>query len=99
MPSKISFPLLQNEFPELFTYQGKDIFDGIMISGKIGKVKPQNHAFQTFLQKFNINPEQAIFIDDTLENIQAAENLNITSIYCRYNNVHSIVTELVNKLN
>lgn len=91
-----SFSLFVEQFPELFTYQGKDLFNGIMISGQQHMVKPQKEIYQACLKKFNINPSQAIFIDDTIENIQAAQNLGISSIHCYDKNFHHVKKELIN---
>ncbi|MGZ6255250.1 MAG: hypothetical protein ACXWL5_04640, partial [Candidatus Chromulinivorax sp.] len=33
-----SFPLFVEKFPEIFTYEGENLFDGVMISGKVGVV-------------------------------------------------------------
>lgn len=93
-----SFPLFQEQFPELFMHQGQNLFDGIMISGKAGLVKPDPNIFKKFLQRYNINPADAMFIDDTIENIQTAEMLGITSIQCKNNNIADVIAQLAEKL-
>ena len=55
-------------------------FDGVVVSGEEKDRKPFATFYQTLLKRFNVNPSEAIFIDDNLRNIQAAEVLGITSI-------------------
>lgn len=93
-----SFGIFQEKFPELFLYQDKQLFDGIMISGKTGMLKPNQDFFELFLKKFNIKKSHAIFIDDTKENIEAAKNLNIKSIHCKNNDIAQVGKELIDIL-
>jgi FMN phosphatase YigB (HAD superfamily) len=93
-----SFSLFTTQFPEIFSYEGQDLFDGIMTSGKTGMIKPNADIFTACLKKFKIEPSQAVFIDDTIENVQAAQNLNIASIHCKHNNLHEVKKQLVDLL-
>ena len=90
-----SFPLFVQNFPELFTYEGHDLFDGIMISGKQHAAKPHKSIYQECLKKFDIDPSQAIFIDDTIENIRAADHLGITSIQCKNKSLAQVKKQLI----
>ena len=90
-----SFPLFVEKFPELFTYNGQDLFDGVMISGKTGMIKPHTNIFEACLKKFKIQRSQAVFIDDTIENIQAAQNLGISSIHCKNKNIDDVTAQLI----
>ena len=87
--------LLKTEFPALFNFEGQDLFDGIMTSGKTKMIKPNSDIFEACLTKFKINRNQAIFIDDTIENVQAAQNLGITSIHCQNKNIHNATNQLI----
>jgi putative hydrolase of the HAD superfamily len=67
-------------FPEF-----KDIFDEIVISSQVGMVKPNADIFLYTLEKINILPEEALFIDDSQSNITAAEQLGIRGyLYTNY---------------
>jgi len=90
-----SFSLFMQQFPELFKYEDQDLFEGIMTSGKTGMIKPNSDIFEHCLKKFKINRSQAIFIDDTIENIQAAEHLGITSIHCQNKNIGNVTKQLI----
>ncbi len=90
-----SFSLLRTQFPELFNFENQDLFDGIITSGKTGMIKPNSDIFETCLTKFKINRNQAIFIDDTMENVQAAQNLGISSIHCENKNIRNTTKQLI----
>ena len=56
-------------------------FDGRLVSGEEGTRKPFPEFYQKLLDKFSIDPSQAVFIDDNLRNIKAAEELGIKGIH------------------
>jgi putative hydrolase of the HAD superfamily len=51
------------------------LFNGIVISGEIKLVKPDKAIFEHLLQRFNLEPESSIFIDDHPPNIESAARL------------------------
>ncbi|WP_375444798.1 HAD family hydrolase [uncultured Fibrella sp.] len=65
----------------LATYEFLSWFDGIVVSGVEKDRKPFASFYNTLLNRYNIDPAQALFIDDNLRNIKAAEQLGITSIH------------------
>lgn len=73
---KESFALVKARFPELF-----DLFDGIIISGEAGCMKPSREIFELLFEEFNIDykNECIIYIDDEISNIEGA-SLNFPSI-------------------
>jgi 2-haloacid dehalogenase len=56
-------------------------FDGRVVSGVEGTRKPFPEFYQRLLDRYQVNPANALFIDDNLRNVKAAENLNITAIH------------------
>ena len=56
-------------------------FDGMIISGDIKLVKPDKKIFELAIEKFNLTPNDTIFIDDRIENINAAQNLNFKTVH------------------
>lgn len=56
-------------------------FDGIVVSGDEKNRKPFPSFYQVLLDRYNINPDTALFIDDNLRNIHAAEQMGIPSIH------------------
>ena len=56
-------------------------FDGRVVSGEEKTRKPFADFYQILLDRYQIDPTTALFIDDNLRNIRAAEALNIPSIH------------------
>jgi 2-haloacid dehalogenase len=56
-------------------------FDGIVVSGEEKTRKPFPEFYKKLLERFNINPSAAIFIDDNLRNVQGAEAVGINGIH------------------
>jgi 2-haloacid dehalogenase len=56
-------------------------FDGRVVSGEEKTRKPFPEFYQRLLDRYNVNPAEALFIDDNLRNVKAAETLGITSIH------------------
>lgn len=55
----------------------KGCFDAFYLSHEIGYRKPNSDIYQFVLSENNLIAEQCLFIDDTAENTQAAEQLGI----------------------
>jgi len=73
-----SYKLVKKQNPELFS-----LFDGIMVSGEEKMGKPSPEFYQRLLEKYNLSPEQCIFVDDEITNTIAAQKLGIQSIVCK----------------
>jgi 2-haloacid dehalogenase len=56
-------------------------FDGRLVSGEEKTRKPFPDFYQKLIDKFSINPSQALFIDDNLRNVKAAEEHGMISIH------------------
>ena len=57
-----------------------DEFDDRIISGDVGLAKPDIKIYQLAIKKFNLNPEESLFIDDKIENTKGAEQAGIKTI-------------------
>jgi len=55
-------------------------FKEIIISGEVGHIKPEPKIFEIALERLESKPQETIFIDDNLNNCEAANQLGITSI-------------------
>ena len=55
-------------------------FDGIVLSFKEGRIKPEQEIYQTLLQRYHLDPHQCLFVDDKKTNVDAAQKLGIDSI-------------------
>ena len=56
-------------------------FEGIIVSGEEKTRKPFKAIYELTLNRFDIIAEHAVFIDDNLRNVQAAETLGIHGIH------------------
>jgi len=56
-------------------------FDGRVVSGEEKTRKPFPEIYQRLLERYNVQPRNALFIDDSLRNVKAAEVLGINSIH------------------
>src|SRR5688572_18730463 len=77
---------LTNWSAELFPYalemyEFLHWFDGRVVSGEEKMRKPYPEFYHVLLNRFNVKAEEALFIDDNLRNIEAAEKIGITSIH------------------
>jgi 2-haloacid dehalogenase len=58
-------------------------FDGIVVSGEEGVIKPDPRIFRILLERYRVAPETAVFIDDNPGNAAAATSLGIHGIHFR----------------
>ena len=56
-------------------------FDGIVVSGEEKMIKPDKAFFNVLLTRYNIQAESAVFIDDNIKNIRAAEEMGFHVIH------------------
>jgi 2-haloacid dehalogenase len=70
-----TFPIAQQRY-ELLTW-----FDGIVVSGTEKMRKPTAAFYQLLLDRYNIEPAKALFIDDNKRNIDAAIDMGIKAIH------------------
>ena len=56
------------------------LMDGGVFSYDVGYMKPDEEIYKILLNKYKINPEEAIFFDDKKENIVAAKKMGIHGI-------------------
>ena len=71
-------------------------FDGRVVSGEENTRKPHKEIYDIILTRYNLLPNETVFIDDNLRNIKAADELGITSIH--FTSPESLMDEL-KKLN
>lgn len=58
-------------------------FDGIVVSGEEGVIKPDPRIFRILLERYRIAPRAAVFIDDNPANAAIATTLGIHGIHFR----------------
>ena len=55
-------------------------FEGIVVSGQEKTRKPYPDIYNILLKRYNVNAEEAIFIDDNGENVRSSEKEGIASL-------------------
>lgn len=73
--SKETFPIALDLFP----FFGD--FHGAVVSGKEKVIKPDPAIYQILLNRYRLNPEESVFIDDRIENVEAARKLHFKGIH------------------
>jgi 2-haloacid dehalogenase len=69
-------------------------FDGRVVSGEEKMKKPSHEFYQLLLNRYNVKAGEALFIDDNLRNVKAAEALSINCIH--FQSPELLRTELTN---
>ncbi|WKK66927.1 HAD family hydrolase [Lutimonas zeaxanthinifaciens] len=75
--SSETFPIAQRK------YSCFNQFEGIVVSGEEKTRKPFNKIYEIILERFNLKPENCLFIDDSPDNINKANKLNFNTIHFR----------------
>jgi 2-haloacid dehalogenase len=68
-----TFPIARRRYPFL------EWFEGIVISGDVGTIKPDPRIFEHLVARYAIEPGAAVFIDDNAVNIEAAVRLGFVA--------------------
>jgi len=58
-------------------------FDEAVISGHVGAVKPDPRIFEILFERVGRRPEELVFVDDQIKNIEAARALGMGAIHFR----------------
>jgi putative hydrolase of the HAD superfamily len=61
------------------------IFETMIISAEIGLAKPDPRIYHLAVERLDARPEEAIFLDDRLENIEAAQAVGLRAVHFRDN--------------
>ena len=57
------------------------LFEGLLISGEEKLMKPDAAIYELAIKRFNLIPKETVFIDDKIENINAARVLDLNIIH------------------
>jgi 2-haloacid dehalogenase len=70
-----TFPVARARYPFL------GWFEGIVISGELGVAKPDARIFQTLIRRYDIEPSKTVFVDDSVANVEAAQQLGFIGLH------------------
>ena len=57
-----------------------DWFDGVLVSGEVGLIKPEPAIFELLCQRFGLEPAGTVFIDDTKRYVESAHELGFKTV-------------------
>lgn len=81
---KYKVGLISNAWSGLRAYiereKFEDVFDVMIISAEVGAAKPAEAIFRLALDQLGVSPNEAVFVDDFLVNIEACEKLGMKGI-------------------
>ncbi|MBC8500286.1 MAG: HAD family phosphatase [Nanoarchaeota archaeon] len=80
------------DYWKLFEDKIKDYFDEVIVSYQLKTRKPKPEGFKIILRKYNVKPEEAVFIDDTKKSVEQAASLGIKAI--QFKNKEQLLEEL-----
>ena len=78
--SRIHYEYIIGRFPRVPFYKGA------ALSFDLGVMKPSAAYYEKAIEKFGIDPFQAVFVDDLTENVEGAVRAGITGIVFRNRN-------------
>ena len=70
---------IQDEIEKRYLFPS--LVNGAVYSFDVGVRKPEKEIYEIAMQRANANPQECLFIDDLLENIQAAKQIGIEGIH------------------
>jgi len=76
--SKEKFPIARQR------YDFFNLFKEILVSGEVGMKKPDSEFYNFFLNKFQLQPDRTIFIDDLKANVDAANQVGMIGIQFKH---------------
>jgi glucose-1-phosphatase len=65
------------------TWHIADAFDEIIISAEVGMAKPDPRIYHLILQRLGVEADQAVFVDDFIQNIEAARQVGLQTVHFR----------------
>lgn len=79
--------LISNAWSGLRAYIEREKFDDafhhMVISAEVKAVKPDPKIYRIALERLQVKPNEAVFVDDLIENIEACEKLGMKGIHFR----------------
>ena len=64
-------------------WQIADAFDELIISAEVGVAKPDAGIYELTLERLNVAPSEAVFVDDFRRNIEGAQAVGMYAIHFR----------------
>lgn len=93
--------LITNAWPEVRRWIDQewhltDLFDVVVISAEVGLAKPDPRIYRLALDRLEVAPQEAVFIDDAPENVAAASALGLHGL--RFATTEQVLGQLARML-
>lgn len=80
--------ILSNYSQELYELHTADLpfrelMDGELVSYMVHALKPDKEIYNILLERFDLVPEESLFFDDRLENVEGAKKLSINALHVK----------------
>ncbi len=70
-----------DEFYQYFPkFSPLEAFDGVMVSSNVHLIKPDVRIYEYFLEKYQLNPEECLFLDDREDNVEGARKAGMQAM-------------------
>jgi 2-haloacid dehalogenase len=69
-----TYPMIRDSY-EVFS-----LFDGIVVSGEERLLKPDKAIYNCLLERYGLQPEESIFLDDNADNVAGAEAVGMKAL-------------------
>ncbi len=76
-----------------------DLVDGYVLSFQEHMIKPYEGVFKRLIEKYNLVPEETLFIDDNLKNIETGKKLGFISKKVKPDNYEDLLEAIKEELN
>jgi len=78
--NEIHFAYFSQKLKDEYGITFNDLFSEVYLSHEMGLVKPDKAIYEQVIKEQNLIPEQTLFIEDTLANAKAAEDIGIKTL-------------------
>lgn len=89
--------VLSNACSKFYEYFPKEydlnFFDGVVVSSDVRIIKPSIEIYNYLLEKYHLNPEECLFIDDRKDNVDGAKNAGMNAVI--FDNNYEKIKELI----
>ena len=69
-----TYPLIRDNY-EVFS-----LFEGVVVSGEEHLLKPEARIYRCLLNRYGLNAEESVFLDDNADNVAGAEAVGMEAI-------------------
>ena len=69
---------------------GRELFDGLVLSGEEHILKPSAEIFERLCERFDLKPEECLFVDDREVNVASAQKLGMQGFVFTADNVDGL---------